>query len=295
MLIAGAPGSGKTATALLLAYEGLRDRDAFPIYYPVTWGEASLLPSLQLDKIAQVYVRTLLGYLASTPRAFLEQKGACKAAIAHLLARYIGNDTYLALRLHQAGLPHMGDGARILREIESLIQGGSFQKPLADDELLVLLGGACPYGFRYMMLLLDVQERASVGEVVSSDACLRRLIGLIDILARIGIFVKAFLPDVTLDRLGGQLSVKPLLLEWSDSDLLGLLERRLTRLGIDSLAAWCDPEARALSPDSWLVSAAQGTPGGLIRKGNELLRCIGQNHRHLTAQDLDDILGSLPA
>lgn len=44
------------------------------------------------------------------------------------------------------------------------------------------------------------------------------------------------------------------------------------------------------SPDQRLVRAAGGTPGGLIRRGNDLLRRIGQRQRLLTARDLDEIL-----
>jgi len=286
-LLGGASGSGKTATALLLAYDSLRGQDAFPVYYPATPG------TFKFDEIAQVMAKTLLHYLAVTPTGFLKRGVAGKAAIAHLLARYACPN--LALRFHRAGLPLAGDGAKMLQEVETLIQGSSFQEPLSDDGLLALLSEAYPRGFRYTTILLDVQEQTDEGKAAPSDACLRSLFGLSDALARSGVFVKAFLPDTFWESGGQQSNQQPRALQWSDTDLRRLLGSRLARFGDDTLAAWCDPREGDLSPDSHLVSAAHGTPGGLSNKGNELLRRTGQRQRRLTAQDLDEILGPLPA
>ncbi|MEA3340301.1 MAG: hypothetical protein U9R15_10075, partial [Chloroflexota bacterium] len=285
-LLVGEIDSGKTATALLLAYDSLRKRDAFPVYYPITPDD------LQLDDLASVLTHTLIHYLAVTPSDFLKQKVAGRAAIAHLLARYV--PTNLSLHLHQAGLPSTGDGAKMIKEIENLTRSSSFDDPLPDGELLVLLSEARPRGFQYTVVLLDVQEQAGKDESVLPSQYLESLLNLNDALARIGVFIKAFLPDTFQEHLRQQNDRPFVTLDWSKNDLSSLLESRLKQFGDDTLAAWCDPREGDLSPDSRLVRAAQGTPSGLICMGNELLRHIGQKQRLLTARDLNDILGPLP-
>ncbi len=286
-LLVGGVGSGKTATALLMVYDSLQRRDAFPVYYPAAPGD------LQMDDLASVLTHTLIHYLAVTPSGFLKQRVAGRAAIAHLLARYA--PTNLSLRLHQAGLPSTGDGAEMLKEIEYLTQDNSFEEPLPGDELLALLSEARPRGFQYTIILLDVQEQAGGDdEGASSDKYLESLLELSDKLARIGLFVKAFLTDTFRERLRQQSDRLTVALDWSEDDLSELLENRLKQFGDDTLAAWCDPREGELSPDDRLVSAAEGTPGGLIHKGNELLQRIGQTGRRLRARDLDDVLGPQP-
>ena len=298
-LLVGATGSGKTATALLLAYDSLRDRDGFPVYCLVTSG------AFELDEIARILAQTLLHYLAVAPAGFLKRGVAGESAIAHLLARYARPN--LALHFHQAGLPLTGNGAKMLRELEALTGDSSSQEPLSDDELLALLSEARPHSFEYTMILLDVQEQTSIGEAAASDVCLGSLLDLSEALARIGVFVKTFLPNVFQEHWDHHSSQPLIALQWPDDYIYRLLEERLKF--VDGLAdwydpksettsllrAWCDPKEGELSPDSRLVSAAQSTPGGLVRKGNELLRRIGQTQHRLTAQDLDEILGPWPA
>jgi hypothetical protein len=72
-------------------------------------------------------------------------------------------------------------------------------------------------------------------------------------------------------------------LKWSDDDLFALLKNHLAQFGDETLAAWCGAREGDLSPDSHLVSAAKGTSGCLIHKGNELLRRIGHTQHLLTA------------
>jgi hypothetical protein len=175
----------------------------------------------------------------------------------------------------------------MLQEIETLAQDNACQESLSDGELLALLGEARPHGFRYTMLLLDVQERAG-----KTNIDLQTLLDLSAALARVGVFTKIFLPSTFQKQLHKQrkrLSLDWIVLQWSDDNLSTLLKRRLAQFGKDTLASWCDPGCP--SPDRRLICAAQGIPGGLIRKGNELLRCVGRNQRLLTARDLDKILG----
>lgn len=290
-MVIGAAGSGKTATALLLVYDSLRSHDRFPVYYPVELVATKL--SAQLDGVARALSKTLLNYLAVRPREFLKRDVAGRAVIAHLFGRYIGTGNYLALLLHEAGLPEVGDGLEMLEGIERLAKDASFTTSLNDSEVLVRMSEAYPQGFQHALVLMDVQQHGSNGAVVTAEF-VDTLLDLRNRLARVGVVVKIFLPDLfqgLLPEAGVQPSVR---LEWGDEELLELLKNRLAKFGDDSLAAWCDPEARSRSPDERLVNAAQGTPGGLIEKGNELLRRIGQTQRLLTEEDLSEILGPLP-
>ncbi len=293
-LIVGGPGSGKTATALLMAYDALRvtgQGDVFPIYYPAS------LYTIRLDRVAQVISKTLLHYLAVSPSGFLRQNAAGKAAMANLLTLYHRD---LTLRFHLAGLPSSGAGAEVCHEIEQLIQDGMLQRPLSDERMLSLLSRAFPDGFRYTMLLLDVQEMTGDEDGENIKAHLKATSDLSDALARVGIFVKMFLPRTLREHLpgGNKLFAPPVELQWLRDDMGALLKKYIEPLGNVTLAEWCD--SKDLTEQDWqhvddrLFQAAQYTPRGLIRKGNELLRRIGQTQQRLTADDLNKILGPLP-
>lgn len=313
-VLTGPLGSGKTATALLLARDSLQEQDAFPVYYPAALGD------LRLERFAQALAKTLLHYLVVTPVGFLKCRVAEKTAMACLVARHTCSS--LPICLHRAGLPLAGDGAKMLKEIELLVQDGSPHKILTDEELLTLLSKARPHGFQHTMLLLDVHEQAGKSKDTVLDLRLQSLLDLSDRLMRVGVFIKAFLPDAfqePLERRG----VIPTLVQWLDKDSSGegrdlstLLENYLKQAGEVNLTAWCNmrdlqdnyvqqsgrdamtawyevTEGEA-SPNNRLLKAARGTPGGLIHKGKELLRHIGREQRHLMARDLDMILGPLP-
>ena len=294
-LLAGDSGSGRTATALLLAYDALHDlnvRDAFPVYYPATFD------ALELVNIASMAARTLLHYLAVAPAGFLRQGTGGRAAIANLLALYAAPN--LTQQLHLAGLPFTEDGIETQKIIEDLAEGSSFQGSVPDDELLSWLSKARPHDFRYTMILLDLQEQADQEDNETTDAYLKSLNDLSNTLARVGIFVKAFLPhtlQASLRKYSGELSTESIELQWSEEYLATLLKKYLEPLQNESWTEWFD--RRDFDEDDWalvgkrLFEAAQGTPAGLIQVGNELLQRIGEEQRLLRLQDFNMIVGSL--
>lgn len=289
-----AAGAGRTATALLFVHDSLRDHDLFPVYCPFG-PEASTLRA-QMEGVALASARTLLNYLAVKPKEFLECGVARRAAIVHLLERYIGTGGNLTLFLHQAGLPQVGDGLQMLEEMGRLTKDTPIATSLTVDELSVLISEAYPHGFQHVLILLDVQQIGN-GETEVSIEYLRSLLDLMDRFTWVGVIVKILLPGAFLKpllELDNQLTVHPILLEWLEA-LRQLLKNRLAQFGDDTLAVWCDREARSLSlsPDERLINTAKGTPRGLIKKGNELLRRIGQSGCLLTPTDLDEILGPL--
>jgi hypothetical protein len=292
----GPVGSGKTATALLLAYDNLLNQVFFPVYYSIR-SEITTL-RLQLDSIARVVSQTLLRYLALRPWQFLKRSVQGRLAIVRLSGHYVGTEKESMSLLYQAKAAPVGYGIAMRREIDRLTKDVSFTSIPTDTELLALMSAAYPEGFQRMMLLLDVQRNGVKDDPATSMGNLTFLYDLANRLEGAGVIVKTFLPDSFHDAMihcMPQLSVETVSLHWSDRDLLNLLRKRLAHLGDDSLAAWCD--LRTLNSEDFrtidqrLVKAAKGTPGGLMAKGNELLRRIGQNQRRLSSLDLDDILG----
>ncbi len=291
VLLSGPSGSGKTGVALLSVRTSLLGRHSFPVYCRPAVGE---LPGWRLEDVARATARTLLRYLAVTPSAFLQREIEGKAAIAYLLARFVGAGADLVPHFQRAGLPSVGPGRQMLAELEPLTQSASASLSLGEGDLLMLLGEARPHGFSHMTIWLDVQ----VGEDQQGATCddgLSVLLGLLTTLERRGVLVKAFLPAEVfkkpLRHLGKKAPVEPIPLEWSGDELRHLLVRRLARFGYDSLAAWCIPGETVPDADQRLVERANGSLRRLMELGNALLRRIGQRGNKLTAADLDQVLG----
>lgn len=280
----GEAGSGKTAAALLIAYDALYGptRDVFPVYYPVAgtpdlWG------------VARALAQTLLCYLALMPDAFLRCPVSGRTAMSHVMVLCVPPD--LASQFHLAGLPSTGKGKEVLSQIEELAQGRTFQQSLNDDDLVTLLGDARPHGFRFTTLLTDMQGTG--GASLEAET----LIGLSERLAQVGVFIKAFLPDSFRAHLESR-GLLFVTLRWEDDLLHKLLEARLKSVGAQVaydpragekaslLGTWCDLREGDLSLDSRLIQAAHGTPRGLFDKGNALLRRIGERGRPLRRADL---------
>ncbi len=127
-ILFGAPGSGRTATALLLAYDcanppaSPRERETFPVYYKLLLDVPSRLSRLShLELIARAVGEALIRFLALNPYTFLEHKMGSKSAIAYLLTWSAGSPENLAIRLKQAGLSSEGAGQRLLEEITGIV------------------------------------------------------------------------------------------------------------------------------------------------------------------------------
>ena len=293
-LVIGAARAGKTAMALSLAHDSLRAHQRFPVYCPARpelgqWHD-------QLQQVGQALSKTLLYYLAVKPQEFLERDIAGRTAMAHLLKRYANGDN-LTVALHQAGLPQIGDGRRMLEEIEQLTQGLSFTTPLTGDDLLILVSEARPHNFQRTLILMDVQQVGG-DQPEEGDRYVQSLLELMDRLTRVGIVVRIFLPDVLWEswQKPEDWPLPPhMRLKWTDEDLRQLLQRRLNQAGEDDLATWCDKGATSVIPwpNERLIQASP-TPRNLIEKGNALLRRIGQKRRPLSRKDLEDILGPPP-
>lgn len=291
-LLFGKPGSGKTSLCLFHVIDSVHDnqRTLFPIYHPQIASEAT--PHAQLNGLGKTLAAALLYYLAINPREFVERDIEGKAAIACLLGTYICAGRELSLRFHRNGLPAMGLGSQMLKELDQLVPKKS--KNLPEDELIDLLRVARPSDYTWTFVLVDMAHETKRDESTLKTAeCIHALIELMWPLESAGTFLKMLLPDelrpcLKLPNLPGAEE-----LIWTNDELTTLLQKRLFVYGVESLAIGCDVEARFPNPDERLVKAAQGLPGRLIQLGNELsTRASNRTSLKITAADLDDVLGT---
>ncbi len=287
-LVLGASGTGKTASAMTLARRLLlRDRDTFPIYYPTS------LQDVNLENVVRITARTIMRYIAIAPYAFLEQDVAGRASIAKLLT-CVASGTELIHQLRMAGLPETGVGLK-MEQFLTQYAGKNSKFSVSDhSKTFALLSQIHPHEFSKIGLLIDVQEQPWSGvDKQNTERIQADFLTLAQKLNGIGWMTKVFLPTP-------ESSQQPLLkselfqhhlLQWTDEHLKELLQIRLQLFGDDTLTALCDSVARRRSPNERLIAASGGTPRGLFRKANQLLRRFGENKAPLSPSDLDEILG----
>lgn len=284
-IVVGKPSSGKTALALFTIRASVCAKTAFPIYVSSCPTEPTR--RAQLDYLARAVTRTLLHFVAFYPRSFLEQDVASYSAMAYLLGMYIGAERDLALEFQKAGLEPIGEGRRVLQELERLLANTSRATP-PEDEMLALLGAARPYGFPHTIVLVDLPDTTPAAKPMLDDVASVWL----DIASLLQGEL-SYLKILGSDELDTLVKNEVIRLGWSEQQLLMLLRNRLGIVGVESLDTWCDQSARQFSPERLLVETAQGLPGRLIHLGNQLLAQLATHPilPALTDKDLDDVLG----
>jgi hypothetical protein len=205
VLVLGAPGSGKTAAALLLAYDctyppaSPRESGAFPVYHtPRLDVSPDKARRVQLDALARAVAQALANYLASDLYAFLEHEEASRVAIVQLLATYADLTGNLAWQLQRAGLAAEGTAAQILRQMKEIERraGGIVSDSSSHERVLIdLLGKARPAGLAYTYALIDLAVEPLSEEAIAFASRVRPLFDLTVPLARVGVYLKAFLPE----------------------------------------------------------------------------------------------------
>jgi hypothetical protein len=293
-LIFGADGSGKTASALFLAYEQWQKWEKevfFPIYLPVA---ALSQPERFLkEQVAPTLAMFLLKYLAVEPRHFLDLRQR-QAAIARLWGHYFGEFAHVRLLLYEAGLPDFGFGQHFLDRLGFLMGDCSFSGLLSDESLIELISSCYPADFTGLLFLLDWQpDRVS-------DALdrIKKYLSMTEQLNRRGGVVKFFLPSDIKQPLLADLDLNFFYkdgiidLEWNEGDLKSLLERRLQlQKDVSVLEELCNPDARALKPQQRLLEKAE-TPGKMIYKVNKLLANLDDDEK-LTTPEIESWLKTL--
>jgi hypothetical protein len=192
----------------------------------------------------------------------------------------------LRIHLQRAGLEARGARDYVLGEVRRLTGESVSEAPLDVIALMDLLGKARPAGPSQSYVVIDLPVEPDNEHLPAVSRSLRLLLQMAVPLASRGMHLKVFLPERLRSEVVGSWFEEPISLVWKDEELRDMLQRRLkvARSDLESLEQICDSEARKLDPDSGLVRAANGSPGRLVRLGNEMLARV--KGERLTPGDL---------
>ncbi len=274
-MVLGAPGSGRTAAALLLYQKCLtppaspEETGAFPVWLGMgSWPRS---PDGWLKRLGQALAEALLQVCGRDPYALFGAPETA-TAIAHLFVWYFGPVGSTEAHLRRQGLRgEMVD--YVLSEIEthtSRLPGENLDNGILWD----LICKARPFNLKSTYLILDIPTflPADGDPRVKSLTTLIEMTGL---LAHRGVYLKLFLPAMVSHPLIACWPLKPIFMEWSEEDLREMLRLRLIWASegyVESLQTVCTGNDYPPDPDTWLVRSAEGSPRRLVELGNEMLR-----------------------
>ena len=276
-LIIGEKGSGKTASALLLAYDYLKNAKknakGFPVYWTPdvkTYKKDALLQSL-----AVAVSQALLGYITVHPRQYLTDKIEHQSAIAYLIARTYGTGNDLSMALRRYGLPMTPQSAILLDRIYMLTEGLRMEE-LADTQWLNLICSAHPSEFPRLVICADFQDthlerayEAKRSEITDFFNTLDTF--MIDLLDT-NVMLKFFLPMLPSIK-EQDWPIQTMTLNWTDEELAQLLEERIEGMNeYDStLDIFCNPSVSHRDIEHILNSIPK-TPAAFIEVGNQFVK-----------------------
>jgi hypothetical protein len=273
----GPPGSGKTALALLLAYDcgdppaDPREKGAFPVYNVFWPGGAEGEGRPALDWVARGGAETLLQVVAGKPHGFAALDPVGQAACAFLWCYSLGaaSPEDLIPHFQRAGAP---DAPALLESVRTVMGGARLGSQPDEITLLDLLGKARPTGYTCTYVLVDLETESGSGWAQPALDLVQSLLDYTIHLEMRKVYVKLFLPERLRHFLGDHLPIEVVHLEWEREDLAEMLKSRLVHIGLSSLAqVYSDPDNVCPDPDGRLVEAAKGSPRRLVRLGNEML------------------------
>ena len=299
-VVFGEAGFGKTAAALLLAYDcedpALRPREqgALPVY----WSS----PSLNTDndsflmKAACFTAQAVMRYLAHRPDGFLMLSRPRKYGVARLLSACVASPEQLENELRQAGNV-WGTPEHLINEVVALYQEVALEQCLSNPP--DLLADALPEGFDAIYFILDLPPTAIRH---SEEAIMKNLHYLFDFtvpLAVRGVYLKLFLPKKLQSFLDTPSICDAVVLTWELGDLEKMIDSRISAASLgkeSSLTALCGPDVpQEPSLGQRLAQAANGSPRRLLRLGNELIVTHVQRATQdpkLSTEDIESVLGA---
>ncbi|MBN1954664.1 MAG: hypothetical protein JW900_06390 [Anaerolineae bacterium] len=153
-LVFGAPGSGQTAAAMLLAYRCVHpapapyEAGAFPVYWNPFDRTAGLAARSLEEGVIHTAAAVLARYLADHPARFATLPQGRKRRLARLLTFWAGEKEQVVPELQLEG-PDSGVPEELLRDIVR------YCPDAAPAGTVRLLDGAWPQGFDALYLILD--------------------------------------------------------------------------------------------------------------------------------------------
>ncbi len=273
MIVTGAPGVGKTATALMLAYDcghppaNPRTAGTFPVYCaPRLASTTTQKGRSTLYPLVRTTTRELLTYLSLRPEGLLNLPTYRRDAIRRLLTLvYAGSEALLSFELGR--LPITVQKALALTPP---LKGMDQPPHLHDEEWLALLPETLPAGFDHYLWLVDAPDHVIPDLPDTLSINLSQLMDWAIYLPSIDIHLKLFISEQKLERLTIPAGIYIVHLEWKDKDLKQMLDDRVRQAGVDSLMALCGPSVETNCEEK-LIQAAQSSPRRLIQLGNALI------------------------
>jgi hypothetical protein len=298
LIITGAPGTGKTATALMLAYDcghppaNPRMAGTFPVYFaPRLARTISQENHSTLYLLVRATAREILAYLSLRPEGLFDLPPARRDTLRHFLTLvYAGSETWLSLELER--LP-----AEVQKALALLPLLKSRTQPLRllDEEWLDFLPEVLPAGFNHYLWLVDTPDHVISFSPETLSIDLSQLMDWAIYLSSFSIYLKLFISEQKLERLATPAGLRIVRLEWQDKDLKQMLSDRVHQAGVDSLMALCGPNVETDCEEK-LIKTAQGSPRRLIKLGNALIESASDRapkDPQLTWQDFEGALASI--
>ena len=279
LVLAGAGGTGRTATLLLLANAVQKAGDLFPVWLSPRAVLTAASRQQLFPTLIHAISRAILDFFILNPDHFLEMPPLRRRPILEII-RSCMRPSELEDLLQEEGTDD--------DLITALLQDVSRMEALPQEDeaiLLASLSRARLTGFQGYILFLDLS--APWDAFFPSPLLWERLRPLLKMAprlekARCCLKMAMPVPPVMLT------TVALVYLEWNPDHLRQLLDQRLRQMGGESLVQLFGPD-RPDDPDGWIVEAAQGSPRRLVRLGNRLLERFGEKGR-LSVGDMEAVI-----
>jgi len=303
-MFVGHAGTGKTATALIVAHELLRlYADVLPIYWPcqLTLTETHE----QLDSFGEALAYTLVGYLSQNPKDYFDSHPSYKRAIAALLYTYFGPGDFLAHVFDQIQLTERPHLDRLLTDLSTQVPNvNQLQfRPTADNPHVFLrhIANTQLHSIGKRVVLFDIQATQAITK--QSTEFSNSISQTITMLENAGLIIKAFFPFTPTLRVESRFQ-QIIQAAWQRREIRQIFYDRL--LIFDNtmeghLGMLCDPKSvNLVTTEERILDASNHIPGHLMYVGNLFVTSYHRKNRDfvnrsnfLDQGDVEDIFENL--
>ncbi len=301
VFVVGDHGFGKTAAALMLAWDELLARangrflpsTILPVYIPYR-----IDPSIDsfLSEYALAYAKTLMGYLAATPYEFLLASVRQQTAMAMLLVCCLGSLGELRGRFSRHRR-HTSMPSRFFDVLKERVGGFNTTRfnlnSIETEELLSLLFDATPDSVIRRLPLVDIQSSDTIAE--NSSSLPNDLIPTLNRLTESGMGATVFVSRNLANQI--LLPDDAMFPVWTYNEITQLLENRLsavTRSSQFDISVFCDFRSVDSIEDiqRQLIESSHMLPGRLIEIVQRFIGQIEKTNTLLNQKEIDDIFDS---